>query len=342
MFRQKKLQQELISLLKADGMELHKWCANNEMLLGNVPTEDQDYQFVDSGEDIVKILGLRWNPKENGFNFTITPSTSIPTKRTFLADLDNLFDPLGFVGPVIVKAKVFLQNLCLQRIERDWKLLHQKKFKWKTMRDCLNDLTHVRIQRFILTESVKLLELHGFSDASKDAFGVVVYLCCFTISNRMNVRLLCSKSKVAPLKSVTIPRLISRIHGLTKDFSWLHGKTSENPADIISRGMIPQHLMDNSFWWNGSQFLQQVTVELNDKNGIPTHDDYLHEIKRESDKTLALSLDSTFLDSFLSISNNYSKLIRVGSLLLKFANNSINPEDKLDGPLITMELQWAK
>ncbi|GBM70306.1 hypothetical protein AVEN_229829-1 [Araneus ventricosus] len=62
-----KLQQELISLLKAGGMELHKWCENNEMLLENVPTEDQGYQFGDSDKDTVKTLDLRWNPKEDCF-----------------------------------------------------------------------------------------------------------------------------------------------------------------------------------------------------------------------------------------------------------------------------------
>ncbi|GBM66014.1 hypothetical protein AVEN_39181-1 [Araneus ventricosus] len=353
-----KLQQELISLLKAGGMELHKWCANNEMLLENVPTKDQGYQFGDSDKDTVKTLGLRWNPKEDCFNFTITPSASVPTKRTVLADIAKLFDPLGFLGPVIVKAKIFLQKLWLQKFEWDQELPHQEKVKWETLRDCLNDLTNVRIQRYILTDSIKLLELHGLSDASKDAFGAVVYLRCVTILNHVKVSLLCSKSKVAPLKSVTIPRLelcaaellskliskavISRIHELTKDFSWHHVKTSENPDDIISRGMTPQQLMDNSLWWNGPQFLQQVTVELSDKNDIPTDDDYLHELKRESDKTLALTLDSTFLDALLSISNNYSKLIRVVSFLFRFVNNSRNPKSKLDGPLTTMELQRAK
>ncbi|GBM31778.1 hypothetical protein AVEN_56887-1 [Araneus ventricosus] len=77
----------------------------------------------------------------------------------------------------------------------------------------------------------------------------------------------------------------SRILELTKDFSWHHVKTSENPSDIISRGNIPQQLLDNSLWWNGPQFLQKVTVQLSDTNDIPTDDIYFHELKKESDKT---------------------------------------------------------
>ncbi|GBM61153.1 hypothetical protein AVEN_142694-1, partial [Araneus ventricosus] len=343
-------------------MELHKWCANNEMLLENVPTEDQGYQFGDSDKHTVKTHGLRWNPKEDCFNFTITPSASVPTKRTILADIAKLFDPLGFLGSVIVKSKVFLQTLWLQKLEWDQELPHLEKVKWETLRDCLNDLTNVRIQRCILTDSIKLLELHGFSDASKDAFGAVIYLRCVTILNHLiskavsslNLKIdktyLYSDLTIVLVWIYTSPHLlkvfvsnrISRIHELRKDFSWHHVKTSENPADIISRGMIHQQLMDNSLRWNGPQFLQQVTVEFSDENDIPTDDDYLHELKRESDKTLALTLDSTFLDSLLSISNNYSKLIHVVSFRFRFANNSRNPKSKLDGPRTTMELQRAK
>ncbi|GBM37868.1 hypothetical protein AVEN_193386-1 [Araneus ventricosus] len=188
-------------------MELHKWFANNEMLLENVHTEDQGYQFGDSYKDTVKTFGLRWNPKEDCFNFTITPSASVPTKRTVLADIAKLFDPLGFLEPVIVEAKVYLQTLWLQKIEWDQELPHQEKVKWETLRDCVDDLINVRIHRFILIDSIKLLELHSFSDASKDVFGAVVYRRCVTILNHVKVSLLCSKSKVTPLKSVTIPRL---------------------------------------------------------------------------------------------------------------------------------------
>ncbi|GBM86628.1 hypothetical protein AVEN_71829-1 [Araneus ventricosus] len=192
-------------------MELNKWCANNEMLLENVPNEDQGYQFGDSDKDKVKILGLRWNPKEDCLKFTIITSASIPTKRTALVDTDKLFDPLGFLEPVLVKAKAFLQKLRLHKIEWDQELPHQEKAKWETLRDCLNDLTNVRIQWYILTDSIKLLELHGFSDELKYAFGAVVYLRCATILNYEKVSMLCSKCKVAPLKSVTIPRLAAEL-----------------------------------------------------------------------------------------------------------------------------------
>ncbi|GBN87943.1 hypothetical protein AVEN_6455-1 [Araneus ventricosus] len=228
------------------------------------------------------------DPKEDCLNFTITPSESIPTNRIVLADIAKLFDPLGFLGPVIVKAKVFPKKLWLQKHEWDQELSHQEKVKWETLRDYLNDLTNVRIQR---------------------SFGTVCCCSSFKAVSSLNLKIdktcLYLDSTIVLAWINTLSHLlkvyrISRIHELTKDFSWYRVKTSENPADIISRGMTPQQLMAKSLWWNGPQFLQQGTVELSDENGIPTEDDYLHELKRESDKTLALTLDSTILDSLLS------------------------------------------
>ncbi|KAF8766744.1 hypothetical protein HNY73_019777 [Argiope bruennichi] len=144
------------------------------------------------------------------------------------------------------------------------------------------------------------------------------------------------------LLKVFVSNRISRIQELTKEFSWHHVKTCENPADIISRGVTPHQLMNNHLWWNGPQFLRQVTVELSNESNIPTDDEYFHELKGETNKTLTLSVDATFLDLLLCITNKYSKLIRIVSFLFRFCNNLRNPKNRLYGPLSTVELQRGK
>ncbi|KAF8792207.1 hypothetical protein HNY73_003834 [Argiope bruennichi] len=116
----------------------------------SVPSEDQGYQFGDSNKNTIKTLGLRWNPKENFFSFNVTPSTGIPTKRAVLADIAKL-------GPVIVKAKIFLQRLWRHKIEWDQELPHQdqEKREWDIFRYSFGDITKTQIPLCILTYSIK-------------------------------------------------------------------------------------------------------------------------------------------------------------------------------------------
>ena len=51
------------------------------------------------------------------------------------------------------------------------------------------------------------VELHGFSDASHRAYAAVVYMRSLYSDGQIDVRLVSSKSRVAPLKKQSIPRL---------------------------------------------------------------------------------------------------------------------------------------
>ena len=61
------------------------------------------------------------------------------------------------------------------------------------------------------------LQLHGFCDASKNAYGGVIYLRMVDISDEVHIVLVISKCKVAPIKKLTIPRLeLCRAHLLSQ------------------------------------------------------------------------------------------------------------------------------
>ena len=51
------------------------------------------------------------------------------------------------------------------------------------------------------------IELHGFSDASEHAYAGIVYLRVFDSDGNVHVSLVMSKTKVAPIKCLTIPCL---------------------------------------------------------------------------------------------------------------------------------------
>jgi hypothetical protein len=70
---------------------------------------------------------------------------------------------------------------------------------------CLSD---IRVRRKVIPfHNPKSIELHGFCDASESAYGACVYVRCISMTEEVSVNLLSSKSRVAPLKKQTIPRL---------------------------------------------------------------------------------------------------------------------------------------
>lgn len=65
----------------------------------------------------------------------------------------------------------------------------------------------IRIPRLARIEFLDPVKLHGFADASENAYGVCIYLRTLLMSGEWKARLFCAESRVASLKSVSLPRL---------------------------------------------------------------------------------------------------------------------------------------
>jgi len=124
------------------------------------------------------------------------------TKRALLSDLNKVFDPLGFLAPVLIKGKIFLQQLWQLKIDWDTPLQDEIKQRWQ-----IEDLKDLSIPRKVKPGTADMFELHGFCDASIEAYGAYVYVRYLDQEGKWKLRLLCSKTRVAPLKSATIPCL---------------------------------------------------------------------------------------------------------------------------------------
>ncbi|XP_075158064.1 uncharacterized protein LOC142231336 [Haematobia irritans] len=258
------IREQITSLLKRGNFQIRKWCSNDDSVLENVPAGDRE-TFLEF---------------HDGTNITKTLESTNISKRTVLSSIARLYDPLGLIGPVITKAKVFMQNL--------WKI----KLDWDES-----------LPQDLLDSDV---QIHAFCDASKSAYGACIYVRS-EHEGEIRVNLLCSKSRVAPLKVLTIPKLelsaalllaellddvsstlgkgyechcwsdsmvvlswlreessnynifvsnrVSRIQNLTKNMMWHHVPTAKNPADILSRGSTPEELVKCNLWKNGPSFL---------------------------------------------------------------------------------------
>ena len=204
------IQEELISLVKSGGMNLRKWCSNCIQLLSNIPIKDQEIQSHQSNTQItIKTLGIIWNPVSDTFSFNIKQpqaSTSY-TKRKILSDIASLFDPLGLLSPIIVLGKIFMQSLWCIQSDWDEEIPEDHINFWLSFLKEIPIITTIKVNRFIMTSSPQLIEIHGFSDASEKAYGACIYIKTTDQNFSTTIHLLCSKSRVAPLKKITVPRL---------------------------------------------------------------------------------------------------------------------------------------
>ena len=132
------------------------------------------------------------------------------TKRSILRRVTKVFDPLGFVSPFVLRAKILLQELWTRGIGWDDPITaetHRHAHNWLNE---LEDLQTVKIPRCLQNSSdVKLVTIHTFVDASKDAYGAVSYLRSEHLDGCINVNIIASKKRVAPLTTVSVPRLES-------------------------------------------------------------------------------------------------------------------------------------
>lgn len=204
------IQNQTRMILRSAGFHLRKWSSNCEELLSSVPESDRETKTLLNFDlkSSVKTLGVQWSPKNDDFHYQIQfNDASTFTKRSVLSEVAKLFDPLGWISPCIIKAKILIQRLWSESFEWDRPLSSELNQEWLLIREGLQNLSQtIKIPRWLGTQAISEIEIHGFSDASQSAYAGAVYIKS-KIGNDIFVNLLYSKTKVAPLKKISIPRL---------------------------------------------------------------------------------------------------------------------------------------
>ncbi|XP_076483013.1 uncharacterized protein LOC117165285 [Bombus vancouverensis nearcticus] len=335
---------ELTELLKLAGLNIRKWASNDRELLRGLSEQDINDTLLLGESQTFKTLGVVWNSFDDSilYSVKINSTASRITKRTMSSEIAKIYDPLGLLAPVIVRAKMLLQRLWTLKIDWDESLPADVHTEWS----CSGN------------------ELHGFCDASERAYGACVYLRIITPDGHVWTRLLTAKSKVAPLKSQTIPRLelsgalllaslattvlqalpsnisrtvywtdstivlhwintsphtlktfvanrVTEIQQKTHTSDWRHIPTADNPADLISRGQSPEDFLRPTIWQHGPEWLQQPERYWPTWNPVP-----LTEISEQKKVTcLAVTpADHSLLERFSS----WPKLIRTTTRCLRW------------------------
>ena len=190
--------------------------STNESLI--VSEEDNSYVKSTFGSNephndgtVTKLLGITWCSQSNEFMFSFADLmafiNALPaTKRSLLKITAKIFDPLGFLSPFVIRVKILFQLLYSDRIDWDELLQGIVLEHWTSVLTELNTLDNVKIPKcyFNLGTSFIDIQLHGFSDASEQAFTAVLYLRCVSSDGNVFTRLVASKTRVSPVKKQSI------------------------------------------------------------------------------------------------------------------------------------------
>lgn len=203
------LRDEVIQLLKLGSFELSKWASNCSELLKSIPSRENEVITI-SNEADTHVLGIQWDQSKDTFHISckLDSACDVVSKRTILSEVARLFDPLCLLGPVVVIAKLILQELWQSGVHWDEAVPQNIHTHWSKFRSQLSVLGQLQITRCVKFSSLpQFIEIHGFCDASQRAYGACIYVRMQIGPGDYRSELLCSKSRVAPLKAISLPRL---------------------------------------------------------------------------------------------------------------------------------------
>ncbi|XP_065658112.1 uncharacterized protein LOC136082626 [Hydra vulgaris] len=215
--------------MKKGGFNLRKWFSNSPELSRYIADKEKEKALLNEEDsyakfelnrsndmevNCVKVLGLLWNGKTDEFHFNfsaiVQEALNLPfTKRNLLRVGAKFYDPLGLISPIVIVTKLLFQALCIDKLDWDDKLPSEIHEKWLAYLKGLEVISSITVPRYCFKEQdeiAKYVTLHGFSDSSQVAYSAVIYAQVKTKEGWMS-KLIASKTKVAPIKKLTIPRL---------------------------------------------------------------------------------------------------------------------------------------
>ncbi|XP_064469733.1 uncharacterized protein LOC135384463 [Ornithodoros turicata] len=209
------LYEDANDMMTEASMKLHKWASNSKLLRERFETDTGDTKHLGYVAGVLKVLGLVWNPVEDKLGYTVdnVPSydeENLHTKRTMLKATASVYDPLGWVAPFLVRAKHLFQKLWVMEVDWDDVVPDGIDTEWKKWCSEVDKLRNIQVPRRY-TESLPsqscFFTLHIFADASPIAYGTVAYLSGTDEHDNTTSTILISKSRIAPVKTLTLARL---------------------------------------------------------------------------------------------------------------------------------------
>ncbi|GBN42204.1 hypothetical protein AVEN_226624-1 [Araneus ventricosus] len=360
-------------ILKEAGINLRKWVTSSPDLERWWKNNKVDYRgCVAESEVTQKVLGLVWNLHLDCLKVDIGNISNMKgtylSKRSVLSICGMLFDPLGMLTPFTVRMKLLLQNTWERDLKWDEALppdIHETFQSWL---DEVDTVSQISLSRpYFLNTETEPTEIHIFSDASPKAYGCVAYFRKVT-DGTISSSFIVAKCRLAPLKKLSLARLelmgalvsarfanyppldkqrslrwkefvrnrVREIQEKTNRDHWNYCRGKTNPADKLTRGLSIHALVQDDVWWHGPDWLTSQNLSFNNSADSEINEtDIADELTKNYFPVMTVTeyCRNDFIDNLLSITNDYTKLIRIISYVFRFAANCRFPESKKFGPV---------
>ena len=208
-----RLANQLRELMSRGGFNLTKWLSNSRKVIESLPEDSRASQVKSLDFDklpVERVLGVQWNVELDQFGFKITIKPRPATRRGNLSMVSSVYDPLGFCAPFVLKAKLILQDLCRKKYQWDEPIPPHYLTLWESWLQELPKLENLVIDRCFKPPNfgkVVSSQIHHFADGSQSGYGAVSYLRLQDDEGNVKCSFLMGKSRLSPIKCVTIPRL---------------------------------------------------------------------------------------------------------------------------------------
>ena len=272
------------TIMAEGGFTLHKWHSkaqiadHDEKMCREINTEETYAKtIVGTHADETKILGILWNKLNDKIEICFKPCIQsldgeIVTKRKMLLAINGIFDPLGIAAPVIIVGKIIYSEVCLLKVSWDEELPKDIQDRWNQWKKKLEQCTDISIPRSVTKGKPSKIIVHGFSDASKLAVAVAVYVVSHYESIQAESRLLVAKSRIAS-RDTSIPRLeLTAAHMLSRLMG--HLKITLSDCTIsefhgwVDSTTVLYWLQDQGRW---TQYVRNRTKAIQEKDFIQWH-----------------------------------------------------------------------
>ncbi|KAJ0184295.1 hypothetical protein K1T71_000718 [Dendrolimus kikuchii] len=212
-----KIARDIVTVHNAACFEMREWVSNDVTALRLIPADlcakKPSEVSLGSSPTVVRVLGIVWDPNSDTLGFRTGLDETFPaqlTKRKVLSHLMRVYDPLGLLGPIVIKGRILFQNNWRSNTDWDSELSPTETSKWLEWFNELLTVSTFKIPRWYskaFDAEPLQRELHIFCDASESAYACVAYWRLLYADKSVKLAIIGSKARVAPLKPISIPRL---------------------------------------------------------------------------------------------------------------------------------------